>query len=216
MGREMDLTYENVVYAVQSSASDLASIAAHPVWGDPNGNEFAVEITGERYSEWTQTNGIHHGGMPCQPKWQVRSDANAQASPSFGSFADPTDRLSGFTENVQLSDTRYVVKFYDDNPLTTGVEIGDESLASSAAVATRYLRIFETDGTPAQITQADALISLGGTQLVLNIVAGVASFDLSIDRAKTIILSSDHKYRVDTIDGKSFISWSVFSRTVDG
>jgi len=215
MGREMDQTYANVVAKAQSSSAEWATMANHPVWGDPSGNEFVVQLTEEQFSAFSDPKYISHGGMTCQPRWQVRDDANAQTTPAFGSFDDATDATSPFRQDVELEDTRYQIRFYDANPLTDGVEVADESVASSATPLTRYLRIFETDGSPANITQSNALIALGGRQLVLNLVAGIASFDIAIEKAKTVPFFSDHKYRVAPTAGGDTVIWKVFSRTIE-
>ena len=215
LGRDMDQTYANVVVGVQSSGAEWSAVENHPVWSDPNGNEFAVQLTDAQYSVFMSEQGLTHSGMPCQPKWQVRDDTNGQTTPAFGSFDDATDSTSPFRQDVELEDTRYRIRFYDANPLTDGVEVVEESVAASATPLTRYLRIFETDGSPANITQSNALIVLGGRQLVLNLVAGIASFDIAIEKAKTVMLVGDHKYRVSPSIGGDRALWRIFSRTIE-
>ena len=213
MGREMDQTYANVVARVQSTSGDLSSISNHPVWSDPAGNEFTVVLTSEQYDQFQSQ--INHDRMPCQPLWQVRSSANAQASPSFGSFADPTDAASAFSEGVSLPDTRHALRFYDGDPDSGGVILDPtQTYEASQTPLLVYIKFYDKDDTPLTFTQDDLLLDLGGSQLMVDVVSGKASFNVNIEKTSTIVLAGDHGYRVVTSGGSWSVSWRVFSRSL--
>jgi hypothetical protein len=145
----------------------------------------------------------------------VRSSSNAQTSPSLGSFADPTDSASEFSEGVSLPDTRHILRFYDGDPDSGGVILDPaQTYETSQTPLLVYIKFYDKDDAPLNFTQNDLLLDLGGSQLMVDVVSGKASFNVNIESPKTLILAGDHGYRVVTSGGSGPVSWRVFSRSL--
>lgn len=213
MGRDMSLTYSNVVQRPQSTSGTLADITSHPTWSDPLGNEFAVVLTSEQYDQLqTQT---HHSNMANLPLWQVRDASNGQTSPAFGSFDDPTDTSSTFVEDRLVPDPRHVLRFYDADPdaggsMLTSLQTHEETQTPLLV----YVRFFDQGDVPLTFSQTDLLLDLGGNQLLVDVVDGQATFNVSLAARKTITLAGDSGYRIVTGDGVGSMSWRVVSRSL--
>ena len=221
-GRNKNQDYVNVL-ASQRALNGVSTVAewllanpGHP-WNDSQLNEFIVEVTLAEFNAINDgTNPLFHDGNGNLPRWQQQTAGSGSAK-AFGSFADPTNDASTFTLDVPLEDTRWIVRIYDGDPLTSGIHVATEEFDEAAAGTTvsRNLRLFNSDDTPSGTNAQNQRTEIGGKLMDFDFTSGIAPFNVAVDRAGTGFFPSNSRYRVIGPSGEKEYIWQVFGKTIE-
>lgn len=215
--RNQDLTYVHVVKNYDRlPGTDLAAwITAHPThpWNDTQFSEYVVELDTEAEYDTLAALGVNHQGRQNLPRWQQQA-GNTGSTKALGNYADPTDDQTTFTVGSNIPDDRFILRFYDDDPVAepAAVQIGKEEFDETAAtVTTRYIRLFDPTDTPINTNAGNQRTQVGpnlmdfdfGSSHTPSLSAGVTSFGVDISKTGNLYFRDNHRYRVFVPDDGS-------------
>lgn len=194
------------------------------VYGDPTNDEWLIEIAQALYEDiQSGTFPLFHDGFSNLPVWQQQNTTTGDAL-SLGSYADPEDSTTTFTEGTPLEDDRFVLRVYDKDPVADGtaVNIGSEEFFEDTVNTTveRFFRLFDKDENPINRNAANDRLFIDGYWLDIdwgssdNLSAGVARVFVSIEATAQTAFNSDSGYRVLGPDGETSYSWIVYTKTL--
>ncbi len=229
-GPRENRTYKNVVARSQLVGLTGESLAEYlarepdTVWADPQNNEFLIEIAESLFNDIQSGNfPLFYDGFNNLPYWQQQNAATGAAL-SLGSYADPEDDTSTFTEGTALEDDRFVLRVYDKDPVADGsaVNIGSEEFFEDSVNTTveRFFRLFDKDENPINRNAANDRLFISGYWLDIdwgssdNLSAGVARFFVSQEVTADSRFASDAGYRVLGPDGGTSYEWIVYTKTL--
>lgn len=229
-GPRENRTYVNVatqqlqVGLTSETLADYQAREPDSVYFDPANNEFLIEILESLFQD------IQNGSFPLfydgfnnLPYWQ-QQNATTGAALSLGSYADPEDSSSTFTEGTALEDDRFVLKVYDKDPVADGsaVHLASEEFFENKndTSVERFLRLFNKDEDPINRNAANDRLFINGYWLDLdwgssdNLSAGVARIFISQEFTADTSFDSDSGYRIVGPNQETNYQWIVYTKTL--
>lgn len=240
MGRNQNQTYVNVAVNKRELGNSNETLAQFQdrepsaAWFDPGYNEFAIEISADFYRDVGVEAGavfpLYHDGRLNQPRFQQQNTTTGDAL-ALGSYADPTDAGTAFTADQELPDDRFLIRIYDDDPITNpsaNILEFEEFTADPTGVtkiAERFIRVFDASDTPLNTNAADQRVQIGdklvdfdfGSAADPALPAGIARFfiDISQDSPGNIgTFTSNGRYKVITSSGQDFYQWRKYTKVI--
>ena len=223
-------TYVNVAVQQRLVGDERESLdewlARNPgsVWAEPDGREFLIEVSKTLYEDMVSgAFPLFHDDRSNLPLWQQQNDLSGGVL-SLGSYDDPEDSRTPFVVDRSLDDSRFILRVYDKDPVTDGtaVNIGREEFLEDKAATTveRFLRLFQSDGSPVNRNVANDRIFVDGAWLDLDwgssdgLGAGVARIFSNIEFTGDYIFSSDDQYQILGPDGAAGYNWTVYTKRI--
>jgi len=212
-GRNLNQTYVNVVTGARSDGRAFASLILLAPWNDPQFPEFIVEITEQEYDD------IQSGVTPLindvinQPRLQQRVTGTGSTT-ELGSWSDPTDDTTTWQANITIPDDRWILRTYDADPLTTGVQIASDQLSEGAGRQVYFLRLFNQNDVPSNTNAQNQLTIVGSIKMIFDFTAGITTFGVSTDIPGEATFPSNHFYRQIGPAGEKEFKVEVFGRDI--
>lgn len=233
-GPRQNQTYVNVAARRQQIGNQNETLAEYQArapsaeWFDPGNNEFLIEILKTLYDDiGSDAFPLFHDGFRNLPYWQQQEESAFSGGVlTLGSYEDPTDSTSTFTEGTSLPDDRFILRVYDKDPVNdnTAVNLAEEEFQEAgegdAKSVERFLRLFRDDGSPVNRNVANDRIFVDGYWLDLdwgssdNLGAGVARVFMSIGFTGQGHFRSDAGYRVLGPNDEDCYQWTVYTKTL--
>lgn len=215
--RNQNLTYVDVVkgFDILPGADLAAWITAHPThpWNDTQFEDYVVELDNEAEYDTLTALGVDHAGLDNLPRWQQQA-GNTGSTKALGSYADPTDDQTTFTEGNNIPDDRFILRMYDDDPVAepSAVHIGTEEFDETAdTVVTRYIQLFDQDDDAITTNAGNQRTEISGNLMDFDfgsshapsLSAGVTSFGVDISAGGNLWFRDDRRWRVFVPDDGS-------------
>ena len=115
-----------------------------------------------------------------------------------------------------MSDDRWIVRLYDDDPGTTGVHIAalDVDEGSDAGEKTIYLKLFNADGSASTTNAQNQQTEIAGKLMIFDFTNGLTTFGLNTNSIGTARFGSSSRYRVVGPAAEKGVRFRVFGRTL--
>ncbi len=229
-GPRLNRTYVNVATQQRQFGKTTETLAQYlarepdSVYADPENNEFLIEIAESFYFDIQDgTFPLFYDGFNNLPYWQQQNDSTG-APLSLGSYEDPENSSTTFTEGTALEDDRFVLRIYDKDPVANGdaVNIGEEEFFEDKVDTSveRFFRLFDKDENPINRNAANDRLFISGYWLDIDwgssdgLSAGVARFFVDREVTADTEFASDSGYRVLGPDGATSYKWTVYTKTI--
>ena len=213
-GRNLNLTYVNVVTGARSDGRTFANLILLAPWNDPQFPEFIVEITEQEFDDiQSGVIPLFSDGISSQPRFQQRVTGTGSTS-ELGSWSDPTDNTSTWQPNTPISDDRWILRTYDADPLTTGVQIASDQLEEGTGRKVYFLRLFNQNDVPSNTNAQNQLTIVGNIKMIFDFTAGVTTFGVPTNAPGETTFPSNHFYRQTGPAGEKEFKVEVFGRDI--
>lgn len=229
-GPRENRNYKNVASSSRVLGSTTESLSAYQArepgseYFDPQNNEWVIEIAQTLYEDiQSGVFELYHDNFRNLPVWQQQNTTSGDAL-SLGSYADPEDAGTTFTEGTPLEDDRFVLRVYDKDPVADGsaVNIGSEEFFEDKTNTTveRFFRLFDKDENPINRNAANDRLFIDGYWLDLDwgssdsLSAGVARFFVNREVTADTSFNSDSGYRVLGPGDETNYRWTVYTKTI--
>lgn len=207
-GRDRDKAYVHVIGGARTFGGTFEELLQLAPWNDPDYNDYAVEITEAEHQA------IQNGFFPLTwgtaslPKWQWNGSER-------GSWSDPEDEGSMWRSGVPISDDRWIVKIYDKEPSApSAVHVAADEFVEGDGDMTRYVKLFNSDGTASKTNAQDQRVNIAGRRMVFDFTRGVTTLQVSCDQEGQIDFLTDHQYRVVGPNGENSYIATVCTRVL--
>ncbi len=212
-GRDLDLTYVNVLTGARSDGRDFANVILLAPWNDSQHTEFIVEITQQEFDDIESgVNPLFHDNRSNQPRWQQQNTGSGSVK-DIGSWSDPTDEYSTWQSLIRVPDDRWILRTYDADPLGAGVQIASAQVEEGQSPLF-FLRLFDENDVPSNTNIQNQLTTVGNNRMICDWTAGITTFGVVTTNSGEATFPSDHFYRMIGPAGEKEFKVEVFGRNL--
>lgn len=207
-GRNLDKKYAHVMCSARRDSRSFQDLVKLSPWNDSLFKEYLVEITQTEFEAIKDGSDPLTWGTPNQPKWQWNGS-------ECGSWVNPTDDTSVWQPGVPIQDDRWIIRIYDRAPGDPQANhVGSEKMDESATLVTRWIKLFNPDDTPNITNEQDRKVDIGGQRMIFDFTNGETSLEISPERPGTVLLLTNHQYRVIGPSGEMSYTANIYGRVL--